>query len=90
MSIDASELNPRIRRRPVLGRIYLAASCLVLVIAWLGLLVFGAIEKAVVAAFVAACQHVRTTLSDGCDLLGWAVRHIFNRWDDSDSGKTDS
>lgn len=90
MSIDASELNPRIRRRPVLGRFYLAASCLVLVVAWLGLLVFGAIEKAVVAAFVAVRQHVRSTLSDGCDLLGWAVRHIFNRWDDDKDSKSDS
>lgn len=90
MSIDASELNPRIRRRPVLGRIYLAVALIGLVIAWFGLLVFGTIRESGSAAFDAARYHLRTTVRDGLDLITWAVRHIFNRWDDGDNSKTDS
>lgn len=90
MSIDASELNLRIRQRPVLGRIYLAVALVGLVIALMGMLIFGTIYKSGSAALEEARYHLRTTVRDGRDLITWTVRHICNRWDDGESGKSDS
>lgn len=90
MSIDASELNQRIRRRPVLGRIYMVVALIGLVVSIIGLLVFGTICVSARAAYDEACDYIRETAGEGWGYITWTVRHIFNRWDDGETSKSDS
>ena len=80
MAFNVEEINPRIRKWPVIGRLYLVLAFALIAFAWLGVLIFGTICEAVGGALVAAKEHISDTILSGREAASWLVGAILANW----------
>lgn len=80
MVFNVEEINPRIRKWPVLGRLYMVLAFVLIAFAWLGVLIFGTICEAGGGALVAAKEHISDTIRSGREAASWLTGAIFANW----------